>query len=353
MKRNALRIVSAALACIIICMGLVSCSDPLKSTDKEKEIVMTVGDYEVPYELYRYLVLNYKTEVTKNEDDWKNSEKAALMTEQIEAKAEESLRNFYAVIKLSEENGVYTDNETVKAAVDAAIKATRNGYESDEDYAADLAKGYMNHSVYTLMQTNSVCSEELYYAMINNGRINADEKKLEEAVYGDEFIRIKQILVVGESHSKVSDGTVYVPEEKHTDEEAEKLANEALKKAQAGEDFDSLVADYGESFYMFSNEDGYYICRGIWEKVNEDAVFALEVGEVSEVVESDAGFSVFKRFEKDEAYLEKNYDELCESYKRAQYSLMVEDAAEQFEIKKTEEGKALSVKDIKWEEEEK
>ena len=352
MKNIALKIVSAVLCCFIICAGFTSCSDPLKSTEAEAEIVMTVGDNEVPYEFYRYLVLNYKKEIADS-SDWEDSEKAEELAKELEEKVEDSLRDFYAVFELAKENGVYTDNEAVKAAVDAALKATRNGYDSDEEYLADLATGFMNHSVYTLMQTNSVCSEELYYALMNNGKIEAEEDQLKEIVFGEDFIRVKQILVVGESHSKVSDGTVYVPEASHTDEEALAIAKEAWEKANNGEDFDALVSEYGESFHMFSNKDGYYICHGMWDDVNENAAFSLEVGEISDIVESSAGYSIFQRCEKDEDYLNTHYDELCENYTRAQCAMIIEEKSKELEIKKTDAGKAISYADVKWEDEEK
>lgn len=352
MKKYIFKVISAVVACVLICSSFASCSDPLKSTAEEKEIVMTVGDYEVPYELYRYMVLNYKSRMTSDESDRNDPEKAAESAAEIDAAIEEDLKDFYAVFALADENGVGTDNEAIQAAVDAAVKDTRNGYESDEAYVADLATGYLNHSVYELLTANSVCSEELFYALINKGKLNNDEEHLRRVVYGDEFIRVKQILVVGESSSKVSEGTVYIPEETHTDEEAAQIAEEAMKKAKAGEDFDSLVAEYGESFYMFGNKDGYYLCRGEWDAVNEDAVFALEIGQVSDVVKSDAGYSVFVRCEKEEGYMEAHYDELCEKYLNGQYSLMLSEASENLTVTKTEIGKALSVLDIKWEDDE-
>ncbi len=353
MKKLILKAVSAVICCLIICFSFASCADPLRSTKEEQEIVMTVGDYEVPYEFYRYLVLNFKTEVTKDEKDWEDADKAAEMSAEIEKKVEDSLKTFYAVFDLAKQYGVYTDNKTVSAAIDATMKATRNGYENDEAYLASLAEGYMNHSVFLLMQTNNICSEELYYKMINDGAIKADDEFINSYIYGDGFIRVKQILILGENSVKVSDGTVYAPEESHTDEEAKKLALEAMVKAKAGVDFDSLVNEYGESFYMFSNKDGYYICRGEWDEINEEAVFALQIDEVSDVIESDKGFSVFKRLEKDDAYIKTHFDELSDKYTKAQYAIAVEEKSAELQMNKTEKGKALNIADIKWEEEEK
>ena len=59
----------------------------------------------------------------------------------------------------------------------------------------------------------------------------------------------------------------------------EEFAKRRSKRAE-------LVKKYGESLYMINNTDGYYVCRGMWEKENEDAVFALDEGEISEVIKS-------------------------------------------------------------------
>ena len=78
MKKLIIRILSAALCCFMICASLASCAS-INSSSKEKETVLKVGGYEVPYELYRYLVLNYKLQVQDKEDDWNDSKKAEEM----------------------------------------------------------------------------------------------------------------------------------------------------------------------------------------------------------------------------------------------------------------------------------
>ncbi|MBR6651105.1 MAG: peptidyl-prolyl cis-trans isomerase [Clostridia bacterium] len=348
MKKLIIRILSAALCCFMICASLASCAS-INSSSKEKETVLKVGEYEVPYELYRYLVLNYKLQVQDKEEDWNDSKKAEEMTKEINVLVESSLRDFYAVFSLATEFGVDRENPAVNAAVEAELEATRNGYKNQKEYVDALAEGFMTHSAYELLQTNAICSDELYYKMMNDGAIKADEEFLKEFIYGDGFIRIKQILIVGESSNRVHDGTVYIPEESHTDEEAKAIAELARSKALAGEDFDNLVAEYGESFQMFGNKDGYYICEGYWDDVNNDAVFALEIGGISEVVESSQGYSVYMRCEKEDSYIDSHFDELRDKYTEAQYSLAVEKRAAEFEITTTELYDSISIKDMSWE----
>ena len=155
--------------------------------------------------------------------------------------------------------------------------------------------------------------------MIAVGDISKDEDKLRAIIESDEFICIKQILITDKETSSLADGTYIVNGTTHTYDEAKALAETAHGRAAAGEDFDSLVAEYGQSLYMFGNTDGYYLCRGMWDEVNEEAAFALDMGEVSNVVQSDIGFSIFKRCEKREAFIDAHFEEICDNWYSACY----------------------------------
>lgn len=339
-----LKLISALLCAVMICLTAVSCDLSLRSSKDETTVVMTVGGYDVTMELYRYFVLNYKDQLDLEEGEAISDEDA----EKIREKTENSIKELFAVISLAAEHQVDRNNKTVDSAVDAALKGERNGYENDNEYLDALAEGYMTHNVYELLQTNIICADELYYKMMNDGTIKCDKDFLNDYIYGDGFIRIKQILIMGDSSRKVYGDMILSAEDSHTDEEAKALATTAMNRAKAGEDFDTLVSEYGESIFMFSNIDGYYICEGAWDDVNSDAAFALEIGEVSDVIESEKGYSVFKRLEKDEAYIKKNYQDLCDTYTKAQYSLIVEKRYAELTLEKTEAYDEISIKDMSW-----
>jgi parvulin-like peptidyl-prolyl isomerase len=75
-------------------------------------------------------------------------------------------------------------------------------------------------------------------------------------------------------------------------------AQEALEKIQAGADFDAMIAEYNEDPGMESNPDGYLFTHGEMVKTFEDAAFALSVGEVSDIVESQFGYHIIKKMDK-------------------------------------------------------
>lgn len=298
---------------LLILLPLGGCSKIPKSSRAEREAVASLDEYEVSYEQLRYFVRNLMDDRAAGDADYWTEEKAEEAKEKILADAFDALRGEYAILSLSKKYGVDPDGSAIRELVSGKVESTVEGYGGEEAYAADLEAHHMTDSVFRFLTTVTVCREELFYAMLNAGDLENDEDTLRALVNGDSFIRVKQILVKND--------------EGESPDENRARAEELRARAAAGEDFDALVDSYGEDLFMFLNRDGYYICRGVWYKEFEDAAFALRPGEVSEVIETNAGYSILLRCEKEDAYLTAHFDELCEDYRDAQFSRVIEERA--------------------------
>jgi len=82
-----------------------------------------------------------------------------------------------------------------------------------------------------------------------------------------------------------------------TKDEAKKLAGEVRTKALKGGDFAALAKEYSDDKGSGARggDLGSFEREGRMVKPFADAAFALKVGDVSEIVESDFGFHVIKR----------------------------------------------------------
>lgn len=298
-------------------LTLPSCQDAkLKSTEEELAPVMSIGGYDVPYELYRYVAMNYRAQYESGLDEqaaaelWLGDDGAALLTE-LNDNTDETLQNLYVTISLAAEYDLTPDSALISENVATRIDEIYEGYENDTDaYLADIQPHYMNDSVYRFLIQNDVLTEELFYAMLNASDILSDPDTLSQMIHSDECIRVKQILIAADNGNSKAENRAT----------AEKL----YEQLQNGADFEELLGEYGEDLYMWGNDDGYYILRGNRYEAFEDAAYALQIGEYSKVIETDAGYSILMRYEKDEQYLDTHFDELCQEYFDSAYNALLQ-----------------------------
>lgn len=85
------------------------------------------------------------------------------------------------------------------------------------------------------------------------------------------------------------------PSVTRTKAEARKRAEEVLQKARKSEDFAALARQYSDDSSSNKGGDLGSFGKNSMVKPFADAAFALKVGEVSDIVESEFGFHVIRR----------------------------------------------------------
>ena len=118
---------------------------------------------------------------------------------------------------------------------------------------------------------------------------------------------------------------------------AKKLAEEVLKKAQDGEDFDKLIEKYGWDLGLEDPSTGYYFNKdttGYPEELVKDA-FKLKENDIStELTENDTyGYFIIKRLPVDMDYVEQNIDDMIYSYDTPAISKLYNERMDKMEVK--------------------
>ena len=306
MKIN--KISACILALVMLAAVLVSCG-------KNEKTVMSLGGFDVPYHVYRYIAVNSRRDVETQfgENVW-STDKADEAKTLLEENVKDALLNLYTVCSLGEDFNVSWSDEVVSAQAELQYQSAVGEYENEREFKNALEEMAMTEDTFRFILSNSILNNEAYAAMIASDKKYTDKEHLQSVFDGEEFIRVKQILVGDAFSSK--------------DEAKLEKAQNIKARLDAGEDFDTLCREFNNDLYMFENDDGYYIMRGTRNFEFEEAAFALAVGEVSDIVETDVGYSIIKRCEKDAEYITENFDDLSAEYYESVYSIMYEERYE-------------------------
>ena len=308
----------------------------LRSTKEEATVIGTVGGFDVPMELYRYVALNYRADYENGETDVWLGESGSELLEKLNTSVDDTIVSLYTTMAMCKDYGISADDEYITDTVERKMGDIYGSYAEDyRAYNDDLESYNMNDSVYRFITRNDVLAEELSAEMVKRGEIPdfSDKEAFREIAEGDEFIRVKQILVAVDGER--DDGELY--------EKAEMIK----AKLDAGADFETVLWDEGEDVFMFSNDDGYYISRGSFYTEFEDAAFALDIGETSGIVKTPAGYCIIKRYEKEPDYIDGNLEDMYLTYRDGLYNLALEAKKAELKVEWNEKAEKYTIFNLK------
>ena len=299
-KKKIIRLISVILSLLLCAFPLVSCGK-----DDTENRTVKLGGYELPDGIFRYIVINSRRDIEAvyGEKVWESEAKDRVFSE-LEDTVLSYAANFLTVYSLGADYGISPDDKELVYKAEDAKNDIIDELGGEEEFLSGLEAEGLDESSFRELTVNDGMIDLIYAKLIASDKKNTDEAYLRTLFEGDEFIRVKQILVGNENAG----------------EEARARADGILDRIEAGEDFDEVSKEYNNDLFMFGNDDGYYIMRGTRDKAFEDAAFALGIGEVSEVVKTDVGYSIIKRFEKDADYIDAHFESLTEEYHEALYT---------------------------------
>lgn len=293
---------------------LVKIHEKAGVTSEDSTIVMTLGDYEISLAEFRYYYMSYTAQFAQYYGiDWKDDEDSAAQFDEFFG---EAVKMCGIVINLAEEQGLYLTeqefNDNVLALYDEFVEQYGDDFETKfhDDFYATGSFMLLNETAYNLYN-------KLYQARYAEGtEIYANiSTEINEELAGT-CVRAKHVLIQFPTNEDGSDVT--------DEQKAATLAKaqEVKDKADAGEDFDALIAEYNEDPGMTSYPDGYYFGEGTMMEAFEEAAFALGENEISDIVETPYGYHVIKKLPVDEAFMQTDayLEKFDEEFEYAAYS---------------------------------
>lgn len=256
--------------------------EDVKKTDADKQVVMKVNGNPVSYAEFRHYFMTYKNRYDNGDDTFWAKNPDALTSYKKEIVGLLSMNR--VIEEMAKKEKIKLTAEEKKTKIDDAYD------EQVKKGQAELDKQYLTKDVllYTL---NLYALYEKLNNTYNEGKgtlVKVSEDEAVKYAKDNDYIMAKHVLI---NAKDLSD-----------EEKAKKRASaeEVLKKAKNGDDFDALIKQYGEDPGMQSNPNGYVFKKGDMVAEFETAAYALKEGDISDIVETTYGFHIIKRLPLDE-----------------------------------------------------
>lgn len=240
------------------------------STKENNPTILTIGNYDINFDEYRYYYLNLAN--SKDEDDIDTIKNYVLT----------HLLNNYSVEAIAQDYNITLTDEEIQAVEDE-YNQTKASYESSEDAEYDTFEDYL---------TSTYCTKELY---LKSAIRQALEEKVVRILYENDFRANLLPQYIHCQHILFSTTDLNETEKEQIKSKAESV----LKKIKDGANFEEMIAKYNEDSNETINDDGsvdgYYFKSSTMLQEFEDVAFTLSDNEISDLVETSYGYHIIKR----------------------------------------------------------
>ena len=322
MKKN--RILALILSCAML-VALAGCGGADYGTINGKAIDADIFDAAATNAMASYLSNGYD-EQSLRDMLAKEDESGVTGAQAIKEYCLESVQQIIGVELMAEEHNIkLTSAEKETLAEEKATYIEQQG--SRAKFVETLKASGMTEEAFDKLQETGALQRKIVSAIFGKGGVHeVSEEEIITDMTGN-FVRVVHILVQAQANSA---------------DFAEKKAKAeaALARAKAGEDFTALINEVNEDPGMTSQPDGYvfdnqgYTLDGS-QMVTEfvEGAWALPVGGVSELVQTDYGFHIIKRLPLDDSYIKANIDSYYSYYAGMAFNMELAQLMAELDIK--------------------
>ena len=287
MKNKLIKITAVLLLLTLLIPSFVGCkSQTIKPGKDALEVVGKVGNYDVTYEELYFLANSYKdildsqygADAYKSDaiitvNDENGEERSVKLSEyyveEINQLIAANITSNYAVLTLAEKEGVSVEDKEFKAEVQRQLDLY---IESEFDSSRKTYKEYLEGFHMTDNYVRFTLGVDIVYDRLathyrENGTVPTTDKEIKDII-NTHFVRTWHVMIPKDSAG--IDGYA--------------KATEILEKINSGEMSMYDAIKYHSKDLSLTTLDGYYFGRGMMDEGYEEAAYALEVNEISDVV---------------------------------------------------------------------
>ena len=185
----------------------------------------------------------------------------------------------------SRKAGIKPDDD----AVNKEMKTLRQQFSNESDYQKELSRRNVSEELLrSRLERNSSIKKYVEQHFVPEANVTNSDMI---AYYEGHLDTFKQPLQVRVSHILIQTDPKWDKARKH---EARKKIEKILKNLKKGGDFASLAREQSDGPTRTNGGELGYVRMGQLDKEFEGAVFALKAGEISDLIETDYGYHLFK-----------------------------------------------------------
>ena len=343
--------------------------------DTDGLTMLTIDGIDISFDEFRfyyfYTLDSYKQNYGVTEDTLRENQVAY---NQLLENVIMNIKQELVTDKLAADYNVVLDEEDQKVIENNKLDA-QSKYDTEQAFQEDMQRAHLTEEIYEKLfvraQTYNKVMNTLFY---NDGIFATSHEDFLKLVQDpEEYAHEVHIMIPFYSQVDLDDSTAKEFDDMTlsqkigaknnaydalddeakaaANEKAKAVAEEALKRAQDGEDFFKLVEEYGWDMFLDDPKKGYYMKRdntGGYPKDLLDMAFSLQPGEVSsELVEnSKYGYFIVKRLEPDMDYINENLDEMIASHDQPAIEAKFSEVMDNMEVTYCDQWSKLTIDSI-------